>query len=150
VTGNAPVKMADNLVASSAAVITRRRLLRNAGTVALGTALGFGFLGRVDKAWAVGTCYCPYGQGPCGPSPLCTSNCNGAGECGSFCRRSYNKFNCPCNTTPPYDNCWTEYCNCGTCWAGTYRCCDCCGSGGGGMACGCGTACICRSVIGSC
>lgn len=142
-----PGAVADGVVASAARAMTRKRFLRNSGTVALTLAFGGAFLGKTDRAWATGTCY-SIGSGPCGPSPLCTSNCNGAGECGSFCRRQYNNFNCPCGLSTA--NCWTEHCACGASWAGLYSCCDCCGSGGGGSACGCGTACICRKIIGSC
>lgn len=141
-----PTKLIDGAAIGAANLMTRKRFLRNAGTVALGATMGAAFFGRVDSAWATGTCY-SIGNGPCGPSPLCSGNCNGAGECGSFCRRQYGMYNCPCNQV---GNCWTECCTCDTSWAGVWSCCDCCGSGGGGNSCGCGTACICRKLVASC
>lgn len=144
-----PGAVADRMVAGAAQAITRKRLLRNAGTAALGVALGAGYFGRADRSWALGAFDCYGNHGPCGPSPLCPFGvCNGAGECGAYHRRPHNKFTCDQSGTVA--NCWAEHCECGATWAGTYNCCDCCGASGGGSGCGCGTACICRKVIGSC
>jgi hypothetical protein len=139
-----PDRLSSIVVTRAATAVTRRRLLRNAGGAALSIALGGAFLARPQAAWAYG---CYDAAGPCGPSPLCYYTTCSGGQCaGNKTKRSHNLYNCSGSNA----NCWSEYCECGATWAGRYNCCDCCGPGGGGPNCGCGTTCICRSVIGSC
>lgn len=145
-----PGRLADDVVRGMAATLTRRRLLRRTGTAALALTMGGAFLGKAERAWAIGTCY-GLGNGPCGPSPLCSGTCSSDGRCHLCYRRKYATYTC--DTTGTVANCWTEYCNCGTSWPGTWSCCDCCCPSGGGSACsGCGStsACICRKLVGSC
>ncbi len=147
---NTPVEATDALVRGMAAAITRRRFLRRTGTTALSIALGGVLLGKEERAWAIGTCY-GLGNGPCGPSPLCQGTCSANGLCYQCYRRKYATYTC--DTTATVQNCWTEHCECGSNWAGTYSCCDCCCPNGGGSGCsGCGSrsACICRHLTGSC
>jgi len=133
-------QMTDGLVLATARAFTRRRLLRNAGAVALGAA----FTTTLTRdAWAHGS----HGS-PCGPSPICpdaacnsTFNCNTADTAR---RRNYNTFDCGTDTA---SNCWTEdYTGCG---GYKWKCCDCCAYHGTGNVCsGCTNtkrACICRS-----
>lgn len=135
--------IADRAVARAAGVVTRQRFLRNTAGAALGIGLAGVLVPRADAA-----AYDCYGShGPCGPSPLCYYTTCSGGQCsGNKTKRSYNTYNCSGSSA----NCWSEHCECGATWAGTWLCCDCCGPGGGGPSCGCGTACICRSVIGPC
>jgi hypothetical protein len=107
----------DGLVLDGARLVTRRRLLRNAGAVAFGTALSTAFFGiRPYKAYAnhVNTI--------CGPSPYCRSNrCDGY-HCHSTDRTRYRKYGQDrCSHDKGVKNCWTTCRN-----ARNYRCCDCC------------------------
>lgn len=143
-----PGTVADRVVIKAATTITRRKFLRNTGATALGVALGAAYFTRVEPAWAI-DCY--GNHGPCGPSPLCPFGvCSSAGKCNVYWRRVHDTFTCDRSGT--VSNCWAEHCECGATWAGTWNCCDCCGAQGGGSTCtgGCGTACICRTVVGPC
>jgi hypothetical protein len=147
------VKMAspDTLVASAAQGLTRRRLFRNAGGLALGASVATAYLGtRPDVAQA-----CTYSS-VCGPSPLCggfrcrdlyPSHCQ-AGRADTRWRK-YNTYTCG---TDSDINCW-RVCVSGRKW----ECCDCAGlntGGCGSTVSGCGSSgwrsCICHAVIGSC
>jgi hypothetical protein len=129
----------ERVVARTATGITRRRLLRRAGGVALGAALAAAYLDKVatDPAFAV-TCF---GHGdihcglacktePCGPSPKCGDNhCHANGQCmqndvgGSHTKgRTYEGGECTALPDVDYrGNCW---CNCSG--GKMRRCCDCC------------------------
>lgn len=140
----------DGVVIRAAGLITRRQLLRNAGTFALGTALSLALVGTEmsGTALAVGTC-----ADPCGPSPKCgAANCTGSGLCGTGppnCqKRSHETSSCGTG-----NNAWSEtYCPNGSCVNhGTWKCSDCCcpnapHTGGTCTGCSGGTkwACICR------
>lgn len=109
---------ADRLVTKAAVTITRRRLLRNAGSAALGFTFGAAFFfSHTQVASAYGSC----STGPCGPSPLCSGTCNGY-LCNSCRRRPWELDYCASPDTP---NCWSEHCDTGN-WIGTWNCCDCC------------------------
>ncbi len=134
---------ADALTGRAAVVVTRRRLLRNAGAATVGVAVGSRILGwGTPGARAAGT-----PSSPCGPSPLCPgSNCFN-GQCSNCAGRIYDTFTC--NPGNP-GGCWIEN-YCGN--TGKYQCCDCCCFNGGGNKCGtCGDsnsryACVCRKQL---
>jgi hypothetical protein len=144
----------ERLAAATAKGVTRRRMLRNVGGVALGATVGSAYLGtRPDVAEA-----CAY-WASCGTSPRCADfRCRSAAGLTYECNagradtawRNYNTSQC--GGGGPI-NCWTV-CNSGR----RVRCCDCAGqntAGGCGFVvsgCGSGTwrSCICAAQIGSC
>jgi hypothetical protein len=111
--------IADAVATRSAFLVTRRRLLRNAGGVAFGVALT---TAMPQKASA---CQGPYGNTQCGPNPYCSSNrCYDSGACHNSTTtqpRGYASADCIASGSG-YINCWC------VCSAGhnIYRCCDCC------------------------
>lgn len=125
------------LVALTATGITRRRLVRRAGEVALGAAMAGAFLDRVatDPSYAL-TCWGQNGCGSeckredCGPSPPCGDNhCRDDGECANYQEprhhtrnRYYGDDQCRGEVQNDFSvNCW---CNCFS--GNVHRCCDCC------------------------
>lgn len=133
----------ERLVHGAARGMTRRRLLRRAGSVALGAAVTTAYLGRGGSEVAV-ACTNP---SPCFGAPLCGGHrCNGY-----LCRsgRADTNYMCyaayRCCGNAGVDNCW-EHTQTRT------RCCDCCalnaGCTTGGRCSGCGGgvwhACICK------
>jgi len=134
-----PGQFADSLALNAARGLTRRRVLRNAGSTAIGAALSTAYLGSGPEgtAFAMGT-----PTSPCGPSPLCPSGvCNGSGGCSCY-GRVYATYTC---NPGGGSGCWTEdYRSRG---GHLWKCCDCCCLSGGGNSCsGCfnHNACICR------
>jgi len=143
----------EELAASAARGLTRRRLLRSAGGAALGAAVATAYVERASDAVAA----CSYSN-VCGPSPLC-----GGQRCDSWkCEASradtswtvYGSGSQPCSGTDGVDNCWESGCYNGQIW----RCCDCCArdaectTGASCYSCGAGTwnKCICRGPVGTC
>ncbi len=137
------------IVDRAARGLTRRRMLRNAGGLALGAAMTTAYVGtRPDIAEA-----CTFSD-ICGPAPLC-----GPGRCSDwYCVVSaetryakYQQGDAPCADSS-VTNCWP------VCSPGGYRylCCDCCAknpSCTAGAACyNCGSSgwrkCICRAPTG--
>lgn len=108
----------DRLVRASATGLTRRRMFRNAGGMALGATVLAGTLGRVEDADACTN----HPAGPCDGAPIC-----GADRCdsGENYQCDYHEagtdkstyFYGQCNESPGLHNCWDE--------SGA-RCCDCC------------------------
>lgn len=134
-----PGKLVDSVATRSAHAVTRRRLLRNSGGMAMGAALTTAYLGQAkpESALAIGT-----PTSPCGPSPFCPSSvCNDSAGCACY-GRVYNTYSC---NQGGGSGCWFEdYRPRG---GHLWKCCDCCCSGASGSACsGCSThrACICR------
>ena len=136
----------EELVASSARAVTRRRLFRTTGSMALGAAMTTAFLGRPGPADAQCT-----SAAPCGPAPLCgCSRCNDGynWQCDGAEAETdpalWGSGSQPCN--PNYSNCWDS---------GSTHCCDCCAyfptcrSGALCFNCGPGNwyKCICRQGV---
>jgi len=145
--------MTKTLSTSSAAIVeatarglTRRKLLRNAGGVALGTSLATALVLRGPEP-----AYGCASSSPCGPAPLCGCTrcndgynwqCDGAEDNTDPAR--WGSGSQPCS--PSYGNCWNE---------GGYHCCDCCArdagctTGSSCYSCGSGTwhKCICREGV---
>jgi hypothetical protein len=139
----------ESVAAATARLVSRRRLLRNAGTVALGTAMTTAYFGmRPEVAQA-----CTFSS-VCGPSPLCgPSRCSGYSCVPSTTTKwmKYGLYQCGTNAN---DNCWSV-CRNNILW----YCCDCCAKNAGcttnAQPCtGCGstgwTSCICRAQVRSC
>lgn len=143
----------ERLALSGARGISRRRLVRNVGGVALGTAISSAYLGRRSD---IAEAFCEVPKNRCGPiaeSPVCgsfrcgnnqPSHCD-AGRADTAWRR-YNNYYCP----REFGGCWTNV------YSGTrYECCDCAGCAApcGQSVSGCGScsgtwrACIC---VGTC
>lgn len=133
----------ERLVTRTAIAITRRRLVRRGGEVALGAAMAGAFLDRLmtDPAFAEKHCFghgnidcgmdstaCE--QGVCGPSPPCGDNhCRDDGECADYQEpghhtrnRNYGKDYCAGGVTDDKTNCWCTCLDNNT----MHRCCDCC------------------------
>jgi hypothetical protein len=107
------------LVAASARGLTRRRMFRNAGGVALGAAVATAYF-RPGGAEA----QCGNPPGACGPAPLCgCSRCNaGPNDQCDVAEARVEKARWgsgaqPCIRRDGRVNCWQE----GSIW-----CCDCC------------------------
>jgi hypothetical protein len=153
---------AEKLAATAAKAITRRRALRNAGTVALGAALTTAYFGtRPETVRAA----CHW-ENMCGPSPICGSfRCQGYPyeyKCKPSTTTKWQKYGtAQCSGDAGVDNCWQ------VCYAGTLVwCCDCCAKNAGCTSCpepgrrcartcsGCGssgwTTCICLRGVRSC
>jgi hypothetical protein len=146
----------ESLAAATARVMTRRRLLRNAGGVALGAALTTAYLGTRPEAKAACTT-----SSVCGPSPLCGSfRCDGY-HCDVIANETlwakWGPGEQPCSVDSGVDNCWDVCSPAGK----EHRCCDCCAKDPGcttGAACTHNTLCpsgnwrkcICRAQIGNC
>lgn len=142
----APRSASERLVAASARALTRRRLIGNVGSTALGAAMVTAFVGRAELAEA----QCASAS-PCGPAPMCgCSRCNNGydwqcdgGEPETTPAR-WGSGSQPCS--PSYGNCWP---------AGSINCCDCCAknptctSGARCTSCGSGSwyKCICRQGV---
>lgn len=142
------VAASDAMVARSARALTRRRMFRNAGALALGAAMGTAYVGRRPEVAEA----CQYSD-VCGPSPACTYlQCDGA-----QCKAGQPDVNWvtwgsgsqPCQG-PDEKNCWTT-CHNGNLW----RCCDCCrknaGCDAGALCTSCGSGtwrkCSCQEKI---
>ena len=107
----------DTIVAATAKGLSRRRMLGNAGSVALGAALFTALGAKSDVAEA--QCASAY---PCGPAPMCGCDrcndgyswqCDGAEPNTDPAR--WGPGSQPCS--PSYGNCWMS---------GSIHCCDCC------------------------
>lgn len=141
----------DDLVATTARGITRRRVLRNAGGFALGAAVTTAYIGGGSEVLAQCT-----SASPCGPSPLC-----GPSRCSGFhcVPSSVTKWAVWGSGPQPCDNGGSR-----NCWASPctnhriYSCCDCCAHNPtcttGASCTGCGSSgwrkCICRQATGTC
>jgi hypothetical protein len=149
----------DRVVASAARGITRRRMLRDAGGAAFGSALAVAYFGmHADVAQA-----CKWSV-VCGPSPLCGGfRCGGpnyaAWQCNNdrfdtWIQTGHGSYDCGGTRRGP-NNCWNAPCYRHQVW----RCCDCCGNGANNCnhpchrsSCGSSTwgSCICHAVVASC
>jgi hypothetical protein len=107
----------DRFVLGAADQMTRRRMFRRGGGLAMTTAFGAAFLGsRTEGALA--------NHGPiCRNSIRCASDrCQSNGHCDNDLRTKpggYNRFNC-FYSGGGFTQCWTEQHNC------LWVCCDCC------------------------
>ena len=117
-------KVADRLVVASARGLTRRRLFRNAGGVALGATVATAYIGTGSSS--ANHCSASSYAGPCGPAPLCASSrCSGSGwTCSAAAGSTYAKWQsgtAPCDHPDGslYQNCWCH-------GSGDIFCCDCC------------------------
>jgi hypothetical protein len=146
----------ENMVAIAAKAITRRRALRNAGTVALGAALTTAYFGTRPETTKAACTF----SNICGPSPICGS---------TRCQSPHpNEYKCKPSTTTKWSvyaqhkcsgdagvkNCWS-ICHLTSLW----YCCDCCAKNAGcttnAQVCsGCGssgwTTCICYDFVANC
>lgn len=127
----------DRLVERSAYFVNRRRLFRDASSIAAGAALAGALLDRVllkdglvEHAYAVTCqgyqCGAQCTTGACGPRPPCNSNhCRGNGQCrytGGVKPSWYGGSTCLDSMPSNKANCW---CTCGG-GNNLRRCCDCC------------------------
>jgi hypothetical protein len=107
------------LTASAAKGLTRRRMLGNAGSLALGATVATAYIGRPEDAIACNS------SAPCGPSPLCGGSRCDAGDnyqCDydePYIQKAvWGSGAQPCSHQPGTAvNCWSA--------SGTW-CCDCC------------------------
>jgi hypothetical protein len=112
-----PIGTLDDFVVKSAVGLTRRRLLRSAGTAALGATLATTFTGsRSARASALAS-------DGCSGSPQCSADrCYSDGGCHDTSEsqwREYGYADCQCASCTTH--CWP------VCYSGAwYRCCDCC------------------------
>jgi hypothetical protein len=116
------ITLADRATVATARGLTRRRLLRNVGGMALGATVATAYAGR--RPAAASHCAASSYSGPCGPAPLCgSSRCDGGGSsCNAangvtFARWESGQAPCDKPDGSLYRNCWCE---------GSTRCCDCC------------------------
>lgn len=141
----------ERMVAAAARGLTRRRLLRDASSAALGAAVTTAYLGRDSEVAAA----CTFSN-ICTPSPLCGDfRCSGF-SCNVSSETKWAHWEggtAPCSGNSGVDNCWDKCIP-----PNNFRCCDCCARNAGctqGSTCfGCGSGtwhkCICRARIGSC
>lgn len=140
-------RFADRVTETAARQVTRRRLLRNAGGVALGTTMTAAYFGLNAKPAAA----CDYSS-VCGPSPLCPpTHCSGYNCNTGVSTVKWQKYAQGVCGTSGDQNCWST-CRNGNLW----YCCDCCRQNAscGSTCTGCGSSgwktCICHDIIGSC